>query len=158
MATTSTNYSGRSVDLFIFQGAKPSAMQPITMSFGAAGQITTGIQKLAQTFATLFLTERGSVALKPDQGTAFVAALRGGRINDEAKLQAEFGFAAKDTLRLLTTAARRQQLPADERLKTVKLLDFTLDKPNSKITLTVGLQSVAGSTYTLYLPVSVPIR
>ena len=44
----STDYTGRSVDLLIFQGVQEFGNQPIETGWGTSGQLCTGIQTLAQ--------------------------------------------------------------------------------------------------------------
>ena len=156
----SVNYSGRMVDLLIFQGTKPTGEQRITLGFGdVGGEITTGIQKLAQMFTTLFLTETGSIPSQPNRGTGFVTAVRFGRIKDEQSVQAEFSLAAEAVRSQLALAEEEAvNVPADESLSSSILANYTLDKNSGNLILYVDITSNAGTSKTIYLPVPVPIR
>lgn len=156
---TSVNYSGRSIDLFIFQGAALTGDQKITPSFGeSGGQITTGIQKLSQSFGVLFLTEKGSVPSEPDKGSSFVTSVRRQRIKDESDVQAEFNLAVEDVRRTLKLAEVDAGLSNDERFDSATLKSFNLDEDAGKLTLFVNVVSLAGTSRVIYLPIPVPIR
>ena len=91
----SVDYTGRSIDLLIFQGVKAAGDQKLSLGFGDAGEVVTGIQKLLQTYTTLFLTRRGTIQYHEEIGTDFVGALQQGRIKDEADVKSEFAIAVE---------------------------------------------------------------
>jgi hypothetical protein len=158
MRTTSTNYSGRLVDMLVFQNTNPSGKQRIEMTFGEGGLLTTGVQKVAQTFTTILLTDKGTVYDKPDYGTDFVRSIQNGTTQTEDGLKSSFSLAVADVKRIMSTAALDNSLPEDEQLEDAELLDYALDKASGKIGITVGIVTVAGPGTTIYIPVSVPIR
>ena len=149
----SIDYTGRSVDLLIFQGAAAVGNQPITTGWGAAGELCTGVQKVAQTWLTLFLTEPGTVLNKPTRGSGFITAVRRGRIQVEADVPAEFALAAEQVWRTMDLDASVESWPTDERLDEATLEDFTLNKEASYLYLRIKILSVAGETRIVYLPV-----
>ncbi len=152
-----SSYAGRSVDLFIFQGAKPQGEQRISTGFGT-GALTSGIQKIGQTFTILFLTDLGSVATYPNQGTGFITAMRQGRLNDESDIQAEFALAAGLVQAQMRQAQKNTTPPPDEILTKVTLTNVVIDEAASTIKLYVTLTSAAGSNFDVILPTSIPIR
>jgi len=155
----SVNYSGRSVDLFIFQGAIPAGESRISLSFGDnGGEVITGIQKLVQTFTIMFLTERGTVKGHDDVGTEFVTAVRQGRILDEADVKSEFLVASELIQQKLDLEADANALPEDEQLLSTTLLDYTIDRGASKLTMKVRITSVAGESREVFLPVPIAIQ
>ena len=156
--STSTNYSGRMVDLLIFQNTKPTGNQKITMGFGAGGELTTGIQKVSQTFTTVLLTDVGSVYDQPEYGTNLIPSIQSGRTQNGSDLESVFNIAAAAAKTIMDAAADAAGYPADERLNVAELEDYVLDKNNGKIVLTVAITTDAGSSAVIYLPVSVPIR
>ena len=158
MAVTS-NYSGRTTDLFIFQGAALGGDRPIYLGFGGTtgGQVTTGIQKLSQTFAILLLTERGSVPDNPDWGTNLLAAVRTGGVRNETDVKAIVSLAIEQSRSLLGVLAEQQTLPDDETFKTATLQSFRIDEEKSTLTLYIKVTSAAGETRDIVLPVPVPI-
>lgn len=155
--STSINYVGRAVDLLIFQNTKPSGNQKVTMGFGA-GELTTGIQKVAQTFATILLTDVGSVYDQPEYGTDLIVSIQSGRTQNGSDLESAFNLAASVAKTIMNAASEAVDAPPDERLNTVILEDYVLDKNNGKITLRVSITTDAGFSTVIYLPVSVPIR
>ena len=144
------------VDLLIFQNTAPSGERLLSLRF--ANLITTGIQKLAQTFTYLFLTAQGSVATAPDIGTGFLPAVQSGALIDEASLNNQFKFDADKVRRSMIATARASNLPADETLASVALQGFMLDKASSLLKLSVRLTSAAGVSWILYLPIPTVIR
>lgn len=149
------DYTGRLVDLFIFQQAKLRGEQKLQLGFGTEGQITTGIQKLAQTFTILFLTEIGSVPQMPARGTSFVTAVRQGRIIDESAVQAEFAVAVDQVRAILDLEAEATNPPPDETFASAVLERFVLDKVASNLILYVLLTSAAGTEHNLFIPLPV---
>jgi phage baseplate assembly protein W len=158
MRTTSTNYSGRLVDMLVFQNTNPSGKKRIEMTFGEGGLLTTGIQKVAQTFTTILLTDTGTVYDQPDYGTDFVRSIQNGIAHTEDGLKSSFSLAVAEVKRIMSTAALNNNLPEDEQLEDAELLDYELDKATGKIGITVGIVAVAGPGTTIYIPVSVPIQ
>lgn len=156
---TSTDYTGRSVDLLIFQGVKAAGDQKLVLGFGdEGGEVVTGIQKLSQTFTTLFLTRLGTIPYHPELGTDFVTALQQGRIKDESDVKAEFAIAVEQIRQTLALQANENSLPDDETFDSAVLNSFNLDKAASKLTLSIQINSLAGSNRTIFLPIPVAIR
>jgi hypothetical protein len=155
--STSTNYSGRTVDLLIFQNTKPSGNQKIFMGFGTGGELTTGVQKVSQTFTTILLTDIGSVYDQPDYGTDLILSIQSGQTQNGSDLESAFNIAAAAAKSIMDQAAEDAGAPPDERLSTAVLSDYILDKNSGKIVLTVVITTEAGASATIYLPVSVPI-
>jgi hypothetical protein len=154
----STDYTGRTVDILIFQGVEESGKQLITTGFGEAGYVCTGIQKVAQTWLALFITDIGSVLNKPTRGSSFFPAVRAGKIQVEDDVPAEFALAAeqvRQTMELDATDA--DDLQDDERLDEAILLDFALVRDLSFLQLKVRINSLAGDSRVVYLPVPVAI-
>ena len=157
MATT--DYTGRTVDQLIFQGVAETGNQPITLGWGDAGEICTGAQKVAQTWASLFLTERGSIPLDLERGTGFIQAVRTARIQVDADVQAEFNLAAERIIQTMDQdAAAVGKMQDDERLDEAILVDNEIDRQMSSLYLKVNKLTIAGDAREIILPVSVSIR
>lgn len=155
----SVDYTGRSVDLLVFQGVEEAGKQPIDLAWGDTGYLCTGVQKIAQTWLVLFITERGTVLNDPERGTNFLQAVRSGRIQVEEDIPAEFSMAADRVSRLMDQdAADAGDLPDDERLDFAKLVEFSLDRVTSYLYLKILIRSIPGATRTVFLPISTSIR
>lgn len=152
----STDYTGRFVDLFIAQGASAAGEQELTLSLGdMRGRVTTGVQKAAQTFVILFLTEKGSSRHDPDYGTNFLFAIR--RTNaSQSKVRVAFREAAQDAINQ-QASYRRSDASDDEILDTAELVNFASQDP-TMMELTVRLTTVAGEARDIVLPVTLAIR
>ena len=156
----SVDYTGRTVDLLIFQGVAESGKQPIELGFGTAGSLCTGVQKVAQTWTMLFMTDRGTVLNKPTRGSSFLTAVRQGRIQVDSDVRAQFALAADQVRRTmeLDAAAASPALPTDERLDNATLESFTLDKGASYLYLKIRITTLAGDDRTVFLPVPIVIK
>lgn len=159
---TSVDYTGRTIDLLIFQGTAVQGDQAILLDLvgpgNNGGEVTTGIQKLVQSFTMLFLTERGSIKYHPELGTTFLTDMRFQRIHDEADVQSSFNLAVELIRTTLSLVAEQTSLPEDEQFASAVLQSFNLDSTNGKLTLFVKIESVAGDSRTIYLPVPVAIQ
>jgi hypothetical protein len=156
----STDFTGRTVDLLIFQGVEETGNQPITTSWGTAGQLCTGVQKIAQSWTALFLTDQGSVLNDPTRGSTFLQSMRFGRIQVDEDIPAEFAIASAQVRRTmgLDTSNSSTVLEDDERLARAELLDYSIERNTSLLRLKVRLHSVAGDSRVIFLPISVPVR
>ena len=154
MMRISSDYAGRTVDLEILQtAAVPSSSLTLAMTpaGGGVSRKVTGMQKLAQRYANLFLTYLGSVRFRQGQGTEFVQAVAGGYVQNRNSLLGYF---------IISDSAVRNQLaadvadgdPDDEVLQSSELLDYDLDPGTARLLLRVSLVSRAGEDYTFIIP------
>lgn len=154
MTTTTTDYTGRLVDLFISQGLSPTGMKPITLDFDSTGQIITGIQKAIQTFLIVFLTEKGSNLADPNFGTRFITNVRNSNLRGP-QLQIHFRDAVEDFLNQQSRYI--DGLPDDEILDEIILDSYNIQSKDS-IELNVRINSKAGESQILTLPISLVIK
>lgn len=154
----SINYTGRSVDLFIFQGALPAGERQISLGFGTAGEVITGIQKLVQSFTTLFLTRIGSVKYNSQLGSSFIASMQRGQIRNESDVRTEFALAVEDVRNILVADAEVNAPSTDEIYASAALESFELNKSASLLLLKVRVNSAAGESREVFLPVPLAIR
>jgi phage baseplate assembly protein W len=157
MATVTTDYTGRFVDLFTMQGAQVSGMRQIATGWGAdyGGAVITGIQKAAQTFLTLFLTEKGSREHDPDFGSRFVTRVRlSNMINNQVLLA--FREAAEAVLEQ-QERYRETKDSDDEVLSEIELVSFASPDP-TQLSLVIQIQTLAGETREITVPVTLAIR
>lgn len=157
---SSTDYTGRTIDLLTHQGITETGSQLVSLALysveAPGGQVITGIQKVVQTFLQLFLTDLGSVPSAPELGTGFYGAVRRGEVHTQLDVRTQFGAAAETVRRHL--APVETALPDDERFASAVLDNFNLDQAASKLVLTITVRSRAGEARTVYLPVSLAIK
>lgn len=152
MTATTTNYAGRDVDLLIFQGLSTQKETRVEMALG--NEVCSGIQKVAQTFAILFLTDKGSQPWDPTRGTNFMSSLRNNRIRDDNMLQAQFQFALLDIFDYLE-GRTNDDTPDDEVLTGAELLSWDL-RPTS-LSIRVKLTTLAGTSRTYVIPAPIAV-
>lgn len=128
-----------------------------------SGEITTGVQKLAQRWLLEFLTESGSMPGLPNRGTNFMRAARTGRFRIEQNVRAEFALA---TMRAKQTLAAEEYagMPNAERFADAQLLNVIIIpggdvSPASGVTavflsLNVKIISLAGDTREVIVPIT----
>ena len=158
---TSTNYTGRNVDLNIFQNtpAEGAGESLVELVFGGdGGEVVTGIHKLCQSFTVLFLTEISSIPLHTALGTNFVTAVRMGRLRDEGDVRSEFQESAERVKQTLDLEIDTYNLPEDEQIESVVLQNFEINQAASQLKIYVRITTVAGNSRVLYLPVPIAIQ
>lgn len=157
---TSVNYTGRTIDYLIFQGVAATGQQQVSLELGdeTGGQVCTGVQKVSQTFTSMLLTKVGTLLADSEYGTEFMTKAQSGMFRTDADVKTAFSGAAELVRRKMRQEAAANNLPNDERLARVELTSISLDRGASKLTLAAQLITDAGSTRTVYLPVSVVIR
>jgi len=141
-------------DLFIFYGAGLSGDRRIVTTLGNPGYQCTGIQKIAQTFTKIFMTDKGSVNGDPAMGTDFMRALRTGGIRDEVSLQGSFQSAVIDVLNYVSQF-EDNATPDDERLVQATLVNWDLQR--DRLSIKVALTSAAGTTRVYAIPINTGI-
>lgn len=146
MATA--EYTGRRVDVWGYSGGYTGELAADLFS----DMVCAGILKLAQRWVIAFLTELGSVRFNPARGTTFITRLRDGELRTEGDVAAAFLLAADEMIDQMD-AEEPEGTPADETYVSAELLEVGL-LPNSKLSLTVAVTSLAGVSRTVLVPVS----
>lgn len=149
---STTNYSGRKVDLHIFQGVNPNKLSPVTPSFGKISNFCSGIQKLIQRFAIALMTDLGSQPNYPDFGTKLMSTLNNrNMLFNKADLYPIFNFAAyKVVSEFRDYQAKNYDIPDDEKLNTAYLSDIIIS--NDSIAFKVTIIPVSGDTTEFLIP------
>jgi hypothetical protein len=150
----SEQYVGRTFDVLAFTGAKPAGNVLLTQTlFGAgnSGSVCTGIQKMAQRWLLEFSTIRNSMPWHlRNRGTNFMLQVQKGTLKTEADVQAAYVAAAIQVRQNLTNEDTGNE-PDDERFDRSKLNGIVIG--DGQLHLHVTLYSVAGTDYTIILPI-----
>jgi len=160
MTASAAEYEGRTVDLLAY-GGKKAGSTLLTQQLAradAAGELCTGIQKLAQRWLLEFLTERASMRYLPERGCVFLTAARLGQLRTTADVQRLFYLSAKQ-IEVNIKSEEDDTMPDDERLGKVTLTGIGLGK--DWLTLTIEIGSRAGTARKVILPLAVmphPVR
>jgi hypothetical protein len=161
MITTTTDYSGRQVDIEFLQTiTAPTGSQYVTKSIArTTPKMVAGIQKMVQRYATLLLTRLGDVYMAPDQGTRFIERIMRGNGRTGGFLEQTFAFASTDAIsqmRADDNDAAFGVTPDDERIAQATLLGYSMNFATSILSLTVYLETQAGLPVKYVIPVTVP--
>jgi hypothetical protein len=153
------DYVGREFDLLALQGAQPVGdvlLQQTLFSNEDAGEVCTGVQKLAQRWVLHFLTERASMPYNQEDGTDFMTDARRGVWQTEEDIQEAYDFASADvTLYMLRDENNRLKttpLNDEDKFDSAELLALAL-LPDRSVSLTIQINSVAGTSRRVILPI-----
>lgn len=152
---TATDYVGREFDLLALQGAAPVGdvllAQTLFSGFDA-GEVCTGVQKLAQRWVLHFLTERDSMPFNQGDGTDFMTEAKRGVWQTEEDIQEAYEFAAADVA-LYMTREENDEMHPEDRFDSAELLSLAL-LPDRSVSLTIAINSQAGTSRKVILPIS----
>jgi hypothetical protein len=121
------------------------APQKVPLSFGDETRAVAGVQKLIQSFLTLFLTKSGA-SWNPELGCSFLGAVEQGLIRTEIDARNYFASVVPS----LIFQVNRGAVFADEIAVSAILLDVVVER--SKLSLRIQLTTAAGSSTTFLAP------
>jgi hypothetical protein len=151
---TSTDYSGRTKDIHIFQGVDPYGAATVAPSFGKISNYCTGIQKLIQRYTISLLTNIGSQANYPTFGTDLLTKLTTSSFRfNKADLGHIFNFANSKVINEFRAYQRANPGPEDEQLATAVLQDISFS--NGSLFFTVQLYPVQQPSVNFILPLPI---
>jgi hypothetical protein len=151
---TIADYQGRKFDILAFQPKEMSTeLDQSLAAIESGGLICTGIQKLAQRWVLEFLTPTGSIPYKLQRGSSFITNVRAGRVRNNVDVVAYFSAAAAETGVNLKNEDVLTD-PDDEKYSSATLDGFSLNY-DGRLVLNVTLLSVAGTSRSVILPISV---
>lgn len=153
------NYSGRLVDLELLTGVTvPEDIVKVDIATDTtAPKLVTGVQKAVQQYVNLLLSELGTKRFEPNVGGTIFSSIQRGRINSKgymAHVFNEANFNALSVLKSDLASISYEQVPADERILTVDLINIDLDFQTASIRLDLDITTEAGNKYTYIVPVS----
>lgn len=151
---STTNYSGRTVDLLLLQFVDmPRADVHVKPDVANVPRMTTGIEKLVQRFAQLFLTQVGTVRNRDAEGTNFMSLLGSGHIYDDNTLRSAAAAANKAVFNQMRTEDLALNTPDDEMLESSTITELKLDRYTATVSVTFALVTAAGDKYVYTIPV-----
>ena len=156
---TTENYSNRQVDIELLQTIlKPNELQQVNLSLAdTTPKIVTGLQKVAQRYAHLFLSTVGEVKFDRRQGALILSNILGGRVQNNGQLQVVFANANSNVLSQMRgddAASVYGDIQPDERIVDARLVDSDIDFASSTVYLRVQILTQAGTTITYVVPVT----
>jgi len=161
MTGTSTNYTGRQLDVELLQRVARPVDQRVFPSVDAVDQsgpgMCSGMQKTVQRFAKLLLTELGSVKGGPEVGGELMSLVRTGTMSTEAYMRFMIEVSSKnavDVMELDDLDGRFGATPDDERLVGTQLVSLLVDEAKGEASAVIRLETAAGTDYRFIIPVA----
>lgn len=155
----SKDYTGRQVDLEALQTVEqPDVKIRLSKSMTSDNKHRriTGVQKLVQRYAVLFLSGQGTTRFAPSHGTDFVQSAQQGSIGSRESVVHYFSFAnlsvRENLLREVGNTTFGDQ-PDDELFDRANLLDYVVDSQSGYLYLKVQIFNVAGDEAQFIIPV-----
>lgn len=159
LSGNSTNYAGRTVDLLVLKTvlSAPVYRKRVDLDVEKSPMIVTGVEKLAQMYTLVFLTEVGTCHADSGRGTSIVSDVEKGKVYDDASLTASAAAANALAKRQIRSAAE-EDTPKDERLADSQVTGIYLDKNNATARISVRLTTEAGTALDYIIPVGIGVR
>lgn len=127
---------------------------PVELSLATFGSLVTGVQKAAQQWLTLFLTQVGTVKSKPDFGCSFMREISQAPLTSEDSIKEIFANASTEIFRWLDkTVPTNGVTEDDEVVATANLLNIV--RVGGSLLLNVELITRAGTEAVYKVPVQV---
>jgi len=157
---TTTDYSGRQVDIELLQTvSQPTGERQVSISIAQpVSRIVSGVQKMVQRYAALFLSMKDS-EFDASLGTDFMAQVQQGGMGTREKISTAFAFANADVMEIMQKDDRLATYgdqPLDEQIVQADLLDYSVDYSTARLSLTVRLTNAAGDATVFVLPTAAP--
>lgn len=152
------DYVGRTADVSLFQGVAAGRNNSLELALardGEGGSLITGAAKLAQRFFLEFMTETGTIFGQPNRGCDFMRDVRQGRLRTTGEIEQAF-YLAVDQIVDDLVADQEPGIPDDEAFAFVTLYGIVLGDQN--LSINIAVNSVAGSSRDVILPISTRIR
>ena len=147
---TTTNYSGRKVDIALF-GSTPSGAA-IEMGMRPTALAITGKLKASQNYIRTLLSMVGERKEDGTYGSELIQSLLSTNISFPIQIQQAFSIQNALVLKWIKSLYT-DATALDEQIDTVALLDYSI-QPGGKVSLSLQLSTLAGETASFYLPVA----
>ena len=162
-ARQKVNYAGRTVDLLLLKTVLdvPAVNQRVQVDVSDGTddpRIVTGIEKLVQRYALLFLNAMGSTKFRPDHGTNLIPRAAKGLIYSLATLESAAAEANLFASRQIRLADDGDDIPDDEHLVASEITDLVFVRTAAKVKISIRLTTAAGQSYVYIIPVNMGIR
>lgn len=134
-------------DIALFQPALGTAAQAILTPQG--GRAAFGVEKLAQRFVMVFLTQIGSIPYRANEGTVFPTALLGGNMMTEMDIYSLF-YQSLQQIGVVLQSYETSSDPDNERYASAQITQLTIEADGASVELQIT--SLAGTVAGLVLP------
>ncbi len=137
----STDYTGRTKDLFISQNVTGTGSAKVVYNFGKISSYVAGVQKLVQKYIILLINANLVENLE---------ASKGSNVQEATHI---FNFANWEALTELRNYQNENPaIPNDEQIASAQLIDLEIAK--GELHLTIQLTTMAGENIPFLMPIS----
>lgn len=154
------DYAGRTVDLLMLKTvlAVPVTNKRVGIDVAGEPMIVTGVEKMVQRYAVLFINAVGSTKFRPDHGSEIVPDVSAGLVYNMATLETAAAGANLVAFRNMAIADVAEDTPDDERLVESDIIDLEYSRESQKVMVSVKLTTAAGQSYVYIIPVGVGVH
>lgn len=163
----SKSYAGRQVDLELLKHVEDPAgyvrAMEVVPEVAPVPRIVAGIEKAVQRYASLFLTNVGSVHADSSVGNSLLDEVFRGRVSTQSTLDHLVAVADSDTLDTILLEdgdGSFGDVPDDERIVSSEVLDARLVYDSilgGRVKVRIGITTAAGESFTFIVPVEAGI-
>lgn len=157
------NYAGRTVDLLLLKTvlSVPAVNHRVDLDVSNAvdePMIVTGIEKMVQRFAVLFINALGSTKFRENHGTELIPKVGKGLVYDEQTLTSVAGLANLSAKTEMKKGDNGLDTPDDEALDDSEIIDLKFSRETASVKISIKLTSKAGDSYTYIIPVAIGVH
>lgn len=154
------DYAGRTVDLLLLKTveAVPVVNKRVGIDVSDDPMVVTGVEKMVQRYAVLFVNAAGTTMFRSLHGTDLVPRVSSGKVYNLATLETAAALANMDASRNMAIADASEDTPDDERLVDSEVVKVEFSRAKASVMVSVRLTTAAGKSYVYIIPVGVGVR
>lgn len=159
MTGKTVDYGSRQIDIELLQHIEDPRNQrvfPAANHDGMGPRVATGMEKVVQRYAKLFLTTKGSIRFDPHTGGTILSDMRAGKVQSLTYLTFIANMANSAAVREMQRDDSDERFgpqPDDEKLVSATIVNLELDDRAATVRIHVLLVTEAGSSYSFVVPV-----
>ena len=157
------DYSGRTVDLLLLKTVLDAPAYGVRVGIDVSDvegrpMIVSGIEKMVQRFALLFLNAMGSTMFRPGHGTGLIPEVSRGRVYDMPSLEAAAAEANMMARTSMMSADDGLDTPDDELIASSEVTGLEFSRERSGVSISIKLTTQAGESFAFIVPVAVGVH
>ena len=154
------DYAGRTVDLLLLKTVLgvPVVRKRVRLDVSDSPMVVSGVEKLVQRYALIFLTKFGSCHVDEGFGTRLMSDVQCGRVHSLPSLVAAAAEANLWAQTQIKDADYGLDTPDDERLERSEVANLKFNREASSAEVEIRMTTAAGDTYDYIIPVGIGVH
>ena len=154
------DYAGRTVDLLLLKTVLdvPVVNKRVGIDVSDDPMIVSGVEKMVQRYALLFITAMGSAKFRPDHGTNMIPKVAKGLVYSMATLESAAAEANLMARRQVMAGDVGEDTPDDEKLVASDVVGLEFSRAKASVMVSVRLATAAGKSYVYIIPVGIGVH